>query len=171
MPRRIVCAKMSEYRQCAILPLLSETAAEWAEKVGPDRLRARKVSVIFISAAESLPRQGFGKLDERFRALLQYRKELCIPETTRPIMSYTDAFPNLYGKDRCHFSAAVAARAFLEMVTDAVKHVRTISGDPQPIVVVVCAGWNAEPTKGHSRLEAFVAKQLSRSWHSLARTF
>ena len=52
------------------------------------------------------------------------------------------------GKDGCHFSAAVAARAFLEMVTDAAKHVRTISRDPQLIVVVVCAGWNAEPTKG-----------------------
>ena len=47
------------------------------------------------------------------------------------------------GKDRCHFSAAVAARAFLEMVTDVVKHARTISGDSQHIVVVVCAGWDA----------------------------
>ena len=81
----------------------------------------------------------------------------------KPLDRYTNAFPNLDGKDRYHFSAAVAARAFLEMVADVVKHVRTISGDPQPIVVVVCAGWNAEPTKGHSRLEAFVAKQLSCS--------
>ena len=71
--------------QCAILPLLSETAAELADKVGSDRLRARKVSVIFIPAAESLPRQCVGKLEERFCVLLQHRKELCIPETTRPI--------------------------------------------------------------------------------------
>ena len=66
----------------------------------------------------------------------------------KPLDRYTNAFPNLYGKDRYHFSAAVAARAFLEIVTDAVKHVRTISGNPQRIVVDVCAGWNAEPTKG-----------------------
>ena len=49
--------------QCAILPLLSKTAAVWAEKVGSDRARARKVSVIFIPAAESLPRQCVGKLE------------------------------------------------------------------------------------------------------------
>ena len=42
------------------MPLLSKTAAEWAEKVGSDRLRARKVREIFIPAAESLPRQGTG---------------------------------------------------------------------------------------------------------------
>ena len=80
--------------QCAILPLLSQKAALWAKMAGPVRLGARKVSVIFIPAAESLPCQDSGKLEERFRALLQYRKELRIPETTRPIMSYTDAFPN-----------------------------------------------------------------------------
>jgi len=84
--------------QCAILPLLSKTAAAWAEKVGSGLLRARKVSVIFIPAAESLPCQGNGKLEERFRALLQYRKELRIPETNRPIMSYTDASLNWQGQ-------------------------------------------------------------------------
>ena len=34
----------------------------------------------------------------------------------RYCLNYTDACPSLHGKDRCHFSAAVAA-------TDAVKHV------------------------------------------------
>ena len=121
-----------------------------AEKVGSDRLRARKVSVIFIPAAESLPRQGTGKLEQRFRALLHFREELRIPETARPIMCYTDAFPQLYGKDKCHFSADVAETAFLKIVTDAVKHMRTIPGNPQRIVVVVCAGWNA-PGNGTSR--------------------
>ena len=56
-----------------------------AEKVGSDRLRARKVSVIFIPAAESLPRQGNDKLEQRICALFQYREELRIPETTQLI--------------------------------------------------------------------------------------
>ena len=90
--------------QCAILALLSKTAAVWAEKVGSDRMRARKVSVIFIPAAGSLPCQGNGKLEERFRALLQYRKELRIPETNRAIMSYTDAFLNRQGQVPFFFS-------------------------------------------------------------------
>ena len=52
--------------QCAILPLLSQKAALWAKMAGPVRLGARKVSVIFIPAAESMPGQGRCKLAEHF---------------------------------------------------------------------------------------------------------
>ena len=40
--------------------------ALWAEKLWSDDLTARKVSVVFIPAAESLPGQGTGKLEQRF---------------------------------------------------------------------------------------------------------
>jgi len=87
MPRRIVGAKRSQSRTVCNLAAFVQNGGSVGRKGWVRSLRARKVSVIFIPAAESLPCQGNGKLEERFRALLQYRKELRIPETNRPIVN------------------------------------------------------------------------------------
>ena len=70
-------------------------------------------------------------------------------------------FPNLYtGEDTLHFNSQVANQAYDSRITKAREEALAKFG-PNNIVLIVCAGWNAEGNQTTSMKEAFCAKQLS----------
>ena len=69
--------------------------------------------------------------------------------------------PNLYtGEDTLHFNSQVASQAYDSMITKTREEALAKFG-PSNIVLIVCAGWNAERNQTTSIKEAFCAKQLS----------
>ena len=69
--------------------------------------------------------------------------------------------PNLYtGEDKLHFNSQVANQAYDSMISKAREEALAKFG-PHNIVLIVCAGWNAEGDQIASMKEAFCAKQLS----------
>ena len=70
-------------------------------------------------------------------------------------------FPNLYtGEDKLHFNSQVANQAYDSMISKAREEALAKFGSNN-IVLIVCAGWNAEGDQIASMKEAFCAKQLS----------
>lgn len=100
------------------------------------------------------------KGQNRFEQLVTYRKDMTVPEFSRTILSYQERFPSLYTKaDRYHFHPSVAQVAFKTIMQDAIAEASANLGN-EVLVVVVCAGWNAEPDKGRSRREALCLRHL-----------
>ena len=124
----------------------------------------RAVCVKFVPAHDSIPAQlrTGSKVRSRYNGLVNYRREMKIPESARTIMSYTDTFTPLYSGDGCHFPDSTAAAIIKHIVDDAVTEIRGEAGsDVLPLVSVT--GWNAEGSadKVNSRIEAVVSKQLA----------
>ena len=65
--------------------------------------------------------------------------------------------PNLYtGEDTLHFNSQVANQAYDSMITKTREEALAKFG-PSNIVLIVCAGWNAEGNQTTSMKEAFCA--------------
>ena len=98
--------------------------------------------------------------------MTDYRDDIGIRQTSFTIMSTQVDFPStqLYGpEDSLHFCSNIAGLAFDNIVEKAKKEVLSqyAEGEELPLIVVVCAGWNAEPNKLRSIKEALCAKHLS----------
>ena len=132
------------------------------EALRPEALE-RAVCVKFVPAHDSIPaQQRAGKVRTRYNGLINYRREMKIPESARTIMSYTDTFTPLYSSDGCHFPDSTAAAIIQHIVDDAVMEIRGQSG-PEVLALASVTGWNAEGSadKVNSRIEAVVSKQLA----------
>jgi hypothetical protein len=118
------------------------------------------IEVIFIRAEDSVPASK--KIQQRFKVMAEYRKDLSLPETDFSIMSLQEEFPGLHGEqDPLHFCTTLADAAFDLLIAKAISQVSQKYLLP-PLVLVVCAGWNAEPNKKSSMFEALCAKHLSQ---------
>ena len=91
--------------------------------------------------------------------MIRYREDMGVVEYSRTINSFKDEFPNLYHvSDLAPFSDEIACEVAKPLVTNAIRE--ALDTAPGCCVVVVCAGWNAEPNSTSSMREAFVLRQL-----------
>ena len=125
------------------------------------------MKIIFVKAEDSIP--WTTSIAKRYKAMVQYRKDLELPETSFTIMSLSEEFNSvgLYGKDNpTHFTPEIAAAAFNRIVDKAVDEaLMDVSRNDCPLVIVVVAGWNAERHELSSNKEALCGKHLSLCCH------
>ena len=116
------------------------------------------IRVIAIKAEDSIAINS-KKAKKMYKNMSLYRQDMRVPEFSRTINTFTSEFPELYaGPDKVHFSDGVAREAVICIINAAIEE--ALGGATDYQVVVVCAGWNAEPGEVSSMREAFMLRQL-----------
>ena len=145
--------------QCSLMTLLQRSVSA---EVDSWLLAENPLMVSCIKASNSIAVTN-KKTRARYAQIVENRRDMNIPEFGKEIMEYIEDFPGLYASDDpVHFSEPLARSAFVRIVEDAVAEALSRPHGKNCVVVIVCAGWNAEPAAKSSMKEAFILREMTQ---------